>query len=67
MNMKTTVPPAPSVLHVHKDLHPPNLTLIDIQNFKLNINQDICNVSSLGKYFQTLNFKISKKYVNLTR
>ena len=44
----STVHVASNVPHVHADLHPDNLTLIDIKNFKLNINQDICNVSEIG-------------------
>ncbi|XP_023330623.1 beta-1,3-galactosyltransferase 1 isoform X2 [Eurytemora carolleeae] len=43
-----TVHVASNVPHVHANLHPDNLTLIDIKNFKLNINQDICNVSEIG-------------------
>ena len=33
-----------------KNLHPPNLTLIDIKNFQIIINQDICDIPNIGIY-----------------
>ena len=41
---------ASNIPHVHSNLHPDNLTLINITNFKININFDICNVSQIGRY-----------------
>jgi len=35
-------------LHRHIDLHPPHLTLIDIKNLNILINQDICNVEHIS-------------------
>ena len=48
---------ASNIPHVHSNLHPDNLTLININNFKININFDICNVSQLGRYniFRNIN------------
>ncbi|XP_023334734.1 uncharacterized protein LOC111706174 isoform X1 [Eurytemora carolleeae] len=43
-----TLPVASNIPHVHPNLHPDNLTLINITNFKININYDICNVSQIG-------------------
>ena len=45
----STLPAALNSEHVHENLHPDNLTLININNFKININYDICNVSEIGK------------------
>ncbi|XP_023348344.1 uncharacterized protein LOC111717058 [Eurytemora carolleeae] len=39
---------ASNIPHVHSNLHPDNITLININNFKININFDICNVSQIG-------------------
>ncbi|XP_023336877.1 uncharacterized protein LOC111707921 [Eurytemora carolleeae] len=39
---------ASNIPHVHSNLHPDNLILINISNFKININFDICNVSQIG-------------------
>jgi len=41
---------ASNIPHVHSNLHPDNLILINISNFKININFDICNVSQIGRY-----------------
>jgi len=34
--------------HPHENLHPDNLTLIDIHPFTMEINQDICNISNIA-------------------
>ena len=46
---ESSLPAALNSEHVHENLHPDNLTLININNFKININYDICNVSEIGK------------------
>ncbi|XP_023337865.1 beta-1,3-galactosyltransferase 2 isoform X2 [Eurytemora carolleeae] len=43
----TTIEPSENVPHVHENLHPSNLTLINIKNFRFLINQDICNISQI--------------------
>ena len=49
LSYSTTIEPSENVPHVHENLHPSNLTLINIKNFRFLINQDICNISQIGK------------------
>ncbi len=53
---------ASNIPHVHSNLHPDNLTLININNFKININFDICNVSQIGRYNIFRNINCSKQF-----
>ena len=41
-------PPKVDVPHYHENLHPPNLQLINITDFNIIINTDICNVTDIA-------------------
>ena len=41
-------PPMANVPHYHENLHPPNLQLINITDFNIIINTDICNVTDIA-------------------